>query len=329
MQISSINDIIQGELQNSPAISFISNVKTNAKRVHEGDLFVAKNEDDIAVALKNGAFAIVTQAATTILDSEIAWIVVDDIQKALIRFIRYSLSQLDLHAFYCDEISYKLIQLNKTATHQNIKLFSNNIEHSLKLLDTLENGDTIFSFNKEILDAIYPKNKNFNTSTFEIKNVIEHSLFETTFSYKEDYFSRIRISGLYLNQFLEVFLLFNKEIDFNKLKKLNHFKPIFIDKYSTVVEYGKSGKFILAQESFQIAQEELAYIHKKYTYGKIVVFIKKGLTLSNNNYICIQAIEEIKEKLKKQRYNAVYIIGFSSQKIENFLNENNAINALL
>ena len=38
MQISSILDIVDGELLNSPSISFIYSIKTNAKKIKEGDL---------------------------------------------------------------------------------------------------------------------------------------------------------------------------------------------------------------------------------------------------------------------------------------------------
>ena len=43
MQISSILDIVDGELLNSPSISFIYSIKTNAKKIKEGDLFIAKD----------------------------------------------------------------------------------------------------------------------------------------------------------------------------------------------------------------------------------------------------------------------------------------------
>ena len=59
MKISSLIDIIEGELINSPSISFIYNIKTNAKKVNEGDLYIAKNPNDLALAIKNGAFAII------------------------------------------------------------------------------------------------------------------------------------------------------------------------------------------------------------------------------------------------------------------------------
>ena len=42
MQISSIIDIVDGRLLNHPSISFIYSIKTNPRKVREGDLFIVK-----------------------------------------------------------------------------------------------------------------------------------------------------------------------------------------------------------------------------------------------------------------------------------------------
>lgn len=61
---------------------------------------------------------------------------------------------------------------------------------------------------KKILDDIYPVNFDFNTKEYEINNLIEHSIFETTFSYQDRYFSKLKISSLYVTEFLDVFTFF-------------------------------------------------------------------------------------------------------------------------
>ena len=72
MQISSILDIVDGSLLNSPSISFIYSIKTKVNKVKEGDLFITKNLDDIELAIKNGAFAIILEENYPIIDNEIA-----------------------------------------------------------------------------------------------------------------------------------------------------------------------------------------------------------------------------------------------------------------
>lgn len=331
MQISSINDIIQGELLNSPAISFIYNVKTDVKKILEGDLFFASNQEDIALAISQGAFAIVVENETQISDNEIAWIKVENIHKAIIKYIRYKLSQLELKAYWCDAMSYEMLKMfcNQFTQTSTLWLFSNNVNTILAGINDIKNQDVIISCNKELLDNIYPSNTNFNCTDFKINNLIEHSLFETSFSYQENYYLRLKISSLYINQFLEVSQFMGTNLDVNKLKKINYFKPIFIDKFFNSCEYGKSDKFILIQENITASQKELEYIQTKYKYAKTIVISKEPLPYENVEYTVVPSLEDIISLLQNNSFNAVYIIGFKKQKVESLFTNNNPTNALL
>ena len=73
---------------------------------------------------------------------------------------------------------------------------NNYYKHYFNLnIDEIEDGNIIISSNVEILNKIYPQNRNFNelTTKLEIQNLIEHSLFETSFSYEDIYFSKLKI----------------------------------------------------------------------------------------------------------------------------------------
>ena len=96
MQISSILDIVDGSLLNSPSISFIYSIKTNSHKVKEGDLFIAKNTNEIELAIKNGAFAIIIDTNVPIIDNEIAWIKVKNIDLSIIKLIRFKLAMFNL-----------------------------------------------------------------------------------------------------------------------------------------------------------------------------------------------------------------------------------------
>jgi ferrochelatase len=200
VQISSILDIVDGKLLNSPSISFIYSIKTNAKKVKEGDLFIAKDSNNIELAIKNGAFAIVIEENFPIIDNEIAWIKVENIENIIIKLIRYKLSIVNLKAYFCDKPTYQLLKIYSNYFSKDIKLIPNKLENLFKNIDEIENENTIICSNSEILNKIYPQNKNFNelTTKLEIQNLIEHSLFETSFSYNDVYFSKLKISSLYL-----------------------------------------------------------------------------------------------------------------------------------
>ncbi|OUR71399.1 hypothetical protein A9Q76_05440 [Arcobacter sp. 31_11_sub10_T18] len=324
MRISSIIEVVEGELKNSPSISFVYKIKTHINKVHEGDLFIAKNEEDIPIAIKKGAFGIIYDFEIDIIDKEIAWIQVANINYAISKLIRFKLSNQDLKAFYCNKITFELLTLFVKYNDEKIKLISNNLDDEIELMESIENFDTIICQDKEILNNIYPNNKNFNHTQYAVKNLVEHSLFETTFSCGKNYFSRLKLPSLYINHFLEVYAFLNNEVDTNRLKKLRSFKPLFIDKYFKMIEYGNSDKFILSQIDESIAVFEINHLKNKYKYAKTYIFSKKTSQIDKSmvDYF-VNTLHDMKELLVNIKFNAIYVVGFSQEEIEHFITKNN------
>jgi ferrochelatase len=325
VQISSILDIVDGELLNSPSISFIYSIKTNAKKVKEGDLFIAKNSNDIELAIKHGAFAIIIEENFPIIDNEIAWIKVKEIEISIIKLIRYKLSVLNLEAYFCDIVAYQLLKLYSSSFSKRIKLIPNKLENLFKNIDELEEKNIIVSSNPEILNKIYPQNKNFNeiTTTLEIENLIEHSLFETSFSFKGVYFSKLKISSLYLAQFLRVYNFLDGNLDFNKLKQFNNLKPLFIDRNLNLIEFGKSDRFIICQDIKNLYEYEILYLKIKYKYAKTLFITLSYIKyLPQEEQIIINNLDELKPMLKKLKFNAVYLIGFNYNQVQEYFLKN-------
>ncbi len=317
MQITSILDIVDGKLLNSPSISFIYSIKTNPHKVKESDLFIVQNEEDINEAIQNGAFALIVDKDIEILDNEIAWIKVDNIEDTMKKLIRYLLSNKRLTAFYCNSASYTLFRiLKRNNIHTNIKLIPTNLSKFFKMIDDLEENDTIICSQQNILDAIYPVNFNFNTKAYKIDNLIEHSIFETTFSYEERFFSKIKISSLYITEFLDVYSYLGFNSDLNRLKKFHNLKPIFVDKLINHTDFGKTDKFLIAQEDEQLVEKEVAYLNEKYKYAQILFLTTLEIDDNKNiDYTFINSLDELKSFLKKVKFNAVYFIGATYKEI--------------
>lgn len=317
MQITSILDIIDGRLLNHPSISFIYSIKTNPKKVKEGDMFIVKNDEDIPLAIENGAFALIVDKEVKVSDNEIAWIFVHSLENSIIKLVRYLLSNKRLTAFYCNEISFELFEILKKSTlHNNIKIIPNDLSKFFKVLDDVEDNDTLICSNQEILNMIYPVNFNFNTKAYDIKNLTEHSIFETSFSFQERYFSKIKISSLYITEFLDVYSYLGFDADLNKLKKFNKLKPIFVDKMINHTEFGKSDKFLIAQDKEDLVLKEVRYLEKKYSYAKILYLTTKEIDDNKDvDYTFIDSLNDLKEYLKKVNFNAVYFIGVSFEEL--------------
>ena len=322
MKISSILDIVDGSLLNSPSISFIYSIKTNVEKIKEGDLFIAKNNEEIVQAVKNGAFGIILEENHPIIDNEIAWIKVDNIDISIIKLIRFNLAVKNLKAYYCEKPTYDLLKIYSNYLDNNIKLIPTKLENLLKFVEDIENNNIIISSNKDIINKIYPNNYNFEelNNIEHVNNLIEHSLFETTFSYKDLYFSRLKISSLYISNFISVSIFINKEIDFLKLKSFFNIKPIFLDRNLNIVEFGKSDKFIICQKDLELVRKEINYIKNKYKYAKTLFVTKTSLNfLNEDEQIMIENLEELKPILRKLKFNGVYIIGFDYKETFDYL----------
>ena len=331
MQISSILDIVDGSLLNSPSISFIYSIKTNALKVKEGDLFIAKNINEIDLAIRNGAFAIIFDTNVPIIDNEIAWIKVKNIDISIIKLVRFKLAIKNIEAFYCNKIIYDLLKIYSTHFSKNVRLVPNKLENTFRFIDEIEDNDILISCNKNILDNIYPKNKDFDhiNKLNEIDNLIEHSLFETSFSYENVYFSRLKISSLYITDFLKVFNFFKQNLDLTKLKSFYNFKPLFLDRNLNLVEFGKSDKFIICQNNDDLYENEIFYMKKQYKYAKNIFITSSYIDyLSKDEQILMNDIEQLKPILRKLKFNGIYILGFNYNEVYEYLIKSENIQTL-
>lgn len=322
MQISSILEITKGELLNSPFISFIYAFKTDAKKVKEGDLFIAKNLEDIQIAVKNGAFGILLEKDFSIIDDEIAWIKVENVETSIIQLIRYKLAIENLKAFYCDKASYDFLKIFCGNSNKNIVLIPNDLNKFFKILGDLSSEDILIYHHKEVLDKIYPNNKKLNNwDKFNIQNLIEHSLFETSFSFENLFYSKLKIPSIYITQLLNVLNFLECEVDFNKLKQFHNFKPIFLDRNLNLVEFGKSDKFLICQNNESLMKKEIDFLLSRYKYGKILFISSKINDSLKIEQIVLNTLENLKIILKKNDFNAVYLMGFNYKEVHLILSK--------
>ena len=319
MKINSILDIIDGKLLNSPSISFIYSLKTDVNKIKEGDLFIAKNLDDIQIAVEKGAFAIITERIYPITDNEIAWIKVSSIETIIIKLIRYKLANFNLKAYYCNDISYEFLAAF-SSYEKKVKLITEELSIFISTIDEIDNETIIISKNKELLNKLYPNNSNFEKEKISITNLIEHSIFEVSFIYKDNYFQRIKIPSIYIEEFVRVHNFLNiKEFDDSKLKNSISFKPIFLDKNLNIIDFGKSDKFIIVQNKASLIEKEVNYLKNKFSYAKksyITSIYTKNLS---EDQIIVKDINKIKNVIKNLTFNALYISGFDFEDIQQIL----------
>lgn len=331
MKISSIVDIVDGELINSPSISFINNISSDANKVKTSDMFIAKNIEDLKIALQNGAYAVIFEKDFEVIDNEIAFIKVKNLELALLKIVRYKLSTLKIKSYFCTDETFDMLKLYQNNHTKPIFLISKNIEKAFKFIDDIKDGDILISKNKKLLESIYPDSKEFEKKLDEnsIKNLIKHSLFELSFSYKDIYFSKLRLSKIYLNSFLNIYDFFKGNIDISKLKLYSNFKAIFIDKDFQPIESGKSDTFIICQTNKNLIPIEITYLKNEFRYAKTIFVSKYKISfLDEKEQIIINNIEDLKNILKNLKFNCVYLIGFTNQESFEFLQNSQKLQAL-
>ncbi|MGJ0332438.1 peptidoglycan synthetase [Aliarcobacter cryaerophilus] len=331
MKISSIVDIVDGELLNSPSISFINNISSDSNKVKTSDMFIAKNIEDLKIALQNGAYAVIFEKDFEVIDNEIAFIKVKNLELALLKIVRYKLSTLKIKSYFCTDETFDMLKLYQNNHTKPIFLISKNIEKAFKFIDDIKDGDILISKNKKLLESIYPDSKEFEKKLDEnsIKNLIKHSLFELSFSYKDIYFSKLRLSKIYLNSFLNIYDFFKGNIDISKLKLYSNFKAIFIDKDFQPIESGKSDSFIICQTNKNLIPIEIAYLKNEFRYAKTIFVSKYKISfLDEKEQIIINNIEDLKNILKNLKFNCVYLIGFTNQESFEFLQNSQKLQAL-
>ncbi|WP_066404692.1 peptidoglycan synthetase [Aliarcobacter cryaerophilus] len=331
MKISSIVDIVDGELLNSPSISFINNISSDANKVKTSDMFIAKNIEDLKIALQNGAYAVIFEKDFEVIDNEIAFIKVKNLELALLKIARYKLSTLKIKSYFCTDETFDMLKLYQNNHTKPIFLISKNIEKAFKFIDDIKDGDILISKNKKLLESIYPDSKEFEKKLDEnsIKNLIKHSLFELSFSYKDIYFSKLRLSKIYLNSFLNIYDFFKGNIDISKIKLYSNFKAIFIDKDFQPIESGKSDSFIICQTNKNLIPIEITYLKNEFRYAKTIFVSKYKISfLDEKEQIIINNIEDLKNILKNLKFNCVYLIGFTNQESFEFLQNSQKLQAL-
>ncbi len=311
MKISALVDIVEGDLLNSPSISFVTQIHTNIKKINDGDAFFALDESDIKKAIEKGAFCIIVDFLPKILDTEIAWIKVDNLSKAITNVLRYKLLENNISYFYIDKILFEFLKLFKTKEMANIIPLSNNLTKDFETIYNIDSPKDIYSTNVKLLKSISASVQTITHKEYDIKNLTNHSLFETSFSYQDIFYDKLKLPNVYINHFLLLKDILHDEIDLKRLNNNILFKPIFINKSNQIVSFGQTNRFILASIDEDIANIEISYLKNFYNYANIKIIDSKDLS-----------DKELFEQIEDINYNALYCKGKSITYINEILEQN-------
>jgi len=314
MRLENIIALTNGKIVNSPFVNKFLNISFNSKSIRRGDLFIAFENQDIDEAIINGAYGILFSKPTQITDSEIAWIKVENVEEALKRLIRFQLIDKNISVYETNEIILKLAL--QVITEPSFVVISGDIKDISNTLLQIDNNSTIL-FCPTLTDKnLFTKINKISINTTNKIDIIEQTLFETSFIYDNIFYERQLISPFFM-PYLEILLHFFKTKNINyRLKKftlIDHFEPIFINNKLEIKEFGTSEMVLIFENEFSLVEKEISFLENEATWAKKIYIIPKSINIKldiKNIFIYNDDYDVIKI-LKENKFHFALIIGVS------------------
>jgi ferrochelatase len=289
LKIETLVNLIGGELLNSPYISEVTSFTDDKDSVTRGGCFFVKKSEDIKKAVKNGAYAIVSENFENIIDKEIAWIKVDSIEKSVFDIFKYE--NLKSKVFYTDDITLHIIE--KMNLNNNL-IILNSTADLLKALNInnkyLLTSDKIYCELFSNIEMLVGKDLNLKQQTL-FKSIYEKEEINLPFVYKDEFSKAIK--------FFE-----DNELKYTLEFELDRFKPQFIDFKFRKVAFGESDRvLILGIKNDKYFFKELNYLIDNTKHAKTVIVNEENKELLNEffNFAMLVDFEVEFNEIKEER----------------------------
>jgi ferrochelatase len=317
MRLENILALTHGELVSSPFVNKFENIVFEAKQVKRGDLFVAYDEMSIEEAVFNGAYGIVFCKPTQIIDSEIAWIKVKNLDDALRRILRFILIDKEITVYSCSKIVLKLAlqvitEPSFIALHGDTRCVFNALKdvesHATVLFSPALTSSDIFTSVKTI-----PRNEN------EKIDIIEQTLFETSFIYDNVFYERQPISPFfmpYLEELLHLFKILKINFRLRKFTPIDHFEAVFTNKKFEIKEFGTSDTVLIFEKEIDLIEKEILFLQKEATWAQTLFVIPQSAfnSLSESlrehpNLLVYKNKNGITNLLREHKFHFALVVG--------------------
>jgi len=324
MRLENTLALTHGELINTPFVNSFNNIVFDAKAVRRGDLFIAFDENAIEDAIFNGAYGVVFDKPTQITDSEIAWIKVKDLEDAIKRLLRFKLIDKEISVYACDEIILKLAL--QVVTEPNFIALDGDIKSIFKELSDVQNGSTILFSPALTSTDLFTNIKEMPKNKAQNINIIEQTLFETSFIYDNIFYERQLVSPFfmpYLEQLLFLFKILKINFRLRKFTPIDHFEAVFTNKNFEIKDFGTSDKVLIFEKNTSLIENEISFLQKQATWAKIIYIIpftcKQSLDagiLEYENIFIYKNKNEIRNILQSSNFHFALIVGADKTLLE-------------
>ncbi len=308
MDIENLINIIDGKLINNPKIKKVESATIYPSKVEMGDLFFASSKEDLSKAIQNGAFAVVFEGdLPSIEDKEIAYIKVNSIKEATIKFLRYILIQKESTIYYFEDIEISLL---KQITNRKTSIYTILDNNWQKSFETILNSNYEIFITNSLEDAstLSPNFKSLDNMVYGY--IISDSLLKTTFKIEKYIYQNIDITPLFFDNLRKVVSFCQeKDIDYdiNRVKYTKEFKPIFVDTNLNALPKGSSDRVLIFVNSIQTINKAIEYLKEQGKWIKSLIFTPPKVKLESTiKPIWYNSPNEAKEYLKKEYFQYAF-----------------------
>jgi len=269
MRLEHIASLTGAKLLNRPFISYILNIVTDVKQVQKEDLFISKNKDEVAKAILNGAYAVIS-SYPDIIDEEVAHFYIDNPKLAIIKLIRFYIIKNKIEVIFSNEITIKLLASFKKDETIYVLRDLENIDFI-----KLQRASQVFIYSYELLESL---NIGYESlSDIHPLRFVTTRFFENNIVVGGVIFRNIKLSYLFETE-LSLALAFCKKHDINynleKIHLKNNFEPIFINRFNQLTTEAKSARVIICEESLEYFKKEELFLQEKAKHLKFKSFEK-------------------------------------------------------
>jgi ferrochelatase len=315
MRLENILALTNGVLKNDPFVKNFDNIVFNLKDLKRGDLFVAFDEEMIQEAVSAGAYGVLYDTVAQVSDEEIAWIQVDSCEDALLRLLRFRLIEKDVRTYTCNEIVLKLAL--QVQTDSNCIVVHGNVQEIYKQLWNLQDKATLLFCPQLCNPSIFTDVKELIVSEVEAIEIMEQTLFETSFIYENIFYERQLISPFFI-PYLEELLHLYKSLKINfKLKKftaIKHFEAVFTNKNFEEKEFGASDKVLIFEPNSSLIDVEISFLQKNASWAKLIYILPHSIDgIEDKNIFIYKNKNKIIDILKSQDFHFALIVGVDKE----------------
>ena len=326
MTIENLINIIGGELQNEPKINRVESATIYPSKVDSGDLFFATDKESAQKAIENGAFAIVYEAELEITDSEIAYIKVESIKEATLKFLRYIVLQKESKIYLFEDIDISFLKQIVSRRSSIYTIISSDWKKSFEAV--LNSDYEVYITNsKELAESLSP---NYRTQKeLAYGYIISDSLLKTTFKIDKYIYQNAQMSPLFIDNIKKVVKFcqdWDIEYDINRLKYTKEFRPFYVEDDLTPSNIGTTEKVLIFVNNLKIVDRAIQYLRQEGKWIKSIVLTppkSKLETVDRPNWY--QNEQEAKEILKNNFFHYAFCYNLKPEDILNKEEDNNSL----